>query len=632
MKARQDPAGARFALLSLTAIGVVFGDIGTSPLYALRECFSGPFGVAPTQQNVLGVLSLILWTLILAVTVKYLVLVLRADNQGEGGILALMALVHPEHGPSGGPWGLRRKALVLLGLFGAALLYGDAILTPAISVLSAAEGLEVASPAFEPFVVPLACAVLLGLFIIQRFGTGGVGFLFAPITMVWFLALAYFGIRGILTAPAVLTAASPHYAVAFLAENGRLGFLVLGAVFLVATGGEALYADMGHFGARPIRVTWFAFVLPALLLNYFGQGALLLSSSGAVDNPFYRLIPSSGLYVMVALGTAAAVIASQAVISGAFSLTRQAMQLDYSPRLWVRHTSATEHGQVYLPLVNWTVMAATLWLVLTYQSSSALAAAYGVAVSGTMLITTVIFYVVARELWRWPRRYAFPLLVLLLTMDVAFVAANLTKIGHGGWFPLAVGLLAFTVMTTWRRGQKILARRVEGESLTLSQFLSSAKVHEVRRARGTAVYVTFDPEIVPAVLLRNMSYNRVLHERNVVLAVITEDVPRVAPSRRISVERLGHGFLRLVARYGFMENPQVPDMFDAAKRQGLDVAIHEATFFLGRERILASRRIKGMAVWRERLFAFLVRNARPPAIYYGIPPERIVEWGSHVEI
>jgi len=626
------PRGRYLAVLSLAALGVVYGDIGTSPLYAIRECFHGDYRVPLSHGNILGVLSLIFWALAIVISVKYLIFILRADNRGEGGILALMSLIHPEHGP-GRPAGARwRWTLVALGLFGAALLYGDGMITPAISVLSAVEGLKVATPVFEPYVIPITILILITLFALQRRGTGGVGAIFGPVTLVWFLSLAALGVWGLIQYPAVLLAINPWYAARFFLTNHEAGFLVLGAVVLVVTGGEALYADMGHFGTRPIRLTWFALVLPSLLLNYFGQGALLLSHPEATDNPFYRLAPDWALYPMVVLATAATVIASQAIISGAFSLTRQAIQLGFSPRMEIRHTSAREIGQIYIPEINWVLMVATIGLVLGFRSSSHLAAAYGVAVTTTMVITTIIFYVVTRELWGWKRWLSISLCAAFLFVDLAFFSSSLIKVEHGGWFPLLVALAIYTLMSTWRRGRKILAARLHDRTLAVGQFLQDPALGEFPRVPGTAVFMTGNPYgSIPPALLHNIRHNRVLHERVVLLTVVTEEVPRVDPVDRLEVEALGQGFFRLVAHYGFMESPHVPELLAGVEAPGFDVDPRRVSYFLGREKLIPTAK-PGMAMWREHLFALMSRNAQGATSYYHLPSNQVVELGAQVEI
>jgi KUP system potassium uptake protein len=613
--------------MSLGALGIVYGDIGTSPLYALRECFHGAHGVPPTHANVLGVLSLVFWALIIVVTLKYHVYVLRMDNRGEGGILALMGLVHKETGKRTG----FRRLILPLGLFGAALLYGDGIITPAISVLGAVEGLEVATPAFTKFVVPITIVILVGLFLFQRHGTGRIGSVFGPIMLVWFSTLAILGISGIVRDPSVLAAVNPAHAFHFFARNGFHGFLVLGAVFLVATGGEALYADMGHFGERPIQVDWFGFVGPSLLLNYFGQGALLIHNPEATSNPFYRLAPGWALYPLLILATAATVIASQAIISGAFSLTRQAIQLGYLPRMRVDHTSAREIGQIYVPGVNWALMVACIALVIGFGSSSALASAYGVAVTTTMVITTILAYFAARHVLGWNVAAAMAVTVAFLFADLAFFGANMVKVAHGGWFPLAVAVGVFTLMTTWRRGRQILFDRIQEIGMSDGDFLKSIARHSPPRVSGTAVFMDRTVDEIPLPLLHNLKHNKVLHEKVVLLTIVTEEVPYVSDEEQTEIREVGGGLYRIVARYGFMENPAVPELLANVEIPGVSFDPASTTFFLGRETLLATSR-PGMAIWRERLFSWMVRNAQGAALYFRLPPNRVVELGAQIEL
>ncbi len=618
----------RIATLALGALGIVYGDIGTSPLYALRECFSGPHRVEPTHDNVLGVLSLVFWALIIVVSVKYLVFVMRADNRGEGGILALMALAMQR---KRGEEVKVRPVVVTLGVFGAALLYGDGLITPAISVLSAVEGLSVATPFFEPYVQPLTIIILMGLFLIQRHGTAGIGAIFGPFMLVWFLALAVLGVKELVNYPAVLWAVSPMQAVRFFLQNQGHGFLVLGGVFLVVTGGEALYADMGHFGWRPIRWAWFVLVLPALMLNYMGQGALLLRDPSKASNPFFYLAPTWALYPLVVLATGATVIASQALISGAFSLTQQAIQLGYTPRLEVVHTSAEERGQIYLPGVNLALLVGIILLVLGFKSSSNLAAAYGISVTTTMTITTVLAYVVARERWNVSRAVALPVAGLFLLVDVAFWGANAVKIAAGGWFPLTMALCVFTLMTTWKRGRDILSNRLRGSTLPLKQLLESFGDHPPVRVPGTAIFMTGNPEGTPPALLHNLKHNKVLHEQVMLLTIASEEVPHVPPEERVEVIKLEEGFVRVIARYGFMENPSIPDILKRGREKGLQFNLMGTSFFLGRETLIPSKK-PGMAMWREALFAWMSRNARSATAYFRIPPNRVVELGAQVEL
>jgi KUP system potassium uptake protein len=613
--------------LALTALGVVFGDIGTSPLYALKECFHANHGLAPTPENVLGILSLIFWALILVISVKYLSFILRADNQGEGGIMALTALILPRQTRAQG----NRKLLVILGLFGAALLYGDGMITPAISVLSAIEGLEIATPAVAPFIIPLTVTVLIVLFLAQPHGTGKIGAIFGPLTLVWFVVLALLGVNQIIEQPAVLAAASPHHAARFLLANGWTAFLVLGSVFLVVTGGEALYADMGHFGVRPIRLVWFCLVLPALVLNYFGQGALLLAHPTAVENPFYLLAPHWALIPLVALATAATVIASQAVISGSFSITVQAVQLGFSPRLAVSHTSAKERGQIYVPAVNWLLMVSCIGLVVGFRSSSNLAAAYGFSVTTDMVITTLLFFFVLRERFQWPRWTALLLCGGFLSFDLAFFGANFAKILHGGWFPLLVASLVFTVMSTWKTGRRILYERMQEGSWAIQDFLATIRPSMPQRVSGTAVFMSGNPRIIPSALLHNLKHNRVLHQRIVLLSVITEDVPHVADEKRCTLEEAGEGIFLLLLRYGFMEEPDIPKVLASLEVDGRGFNMMDTTFFLGRETIIPSAK-PGMALWREKLFMLMSRNARTATSFFGLPPNRVVELGMQVEL
>ncbi|WNG43276.1 potassium transporter Kup [Archangium minus] len=618
----------RVATLALGALGIVYGDIGTSPLYALRECFSGSHGVQPTHENVLGVLSLVFWALIIVVSVKYLVFVMRADNRGEGGILALMALAMQR---KRGEEVKVRPVVVTLGVFGASLLYGDGLITPAISVLSAVEGLSVATPFFEPYIQPLTIIILVGLFMIQRHGTAGIGAIFGPFMLVWFLTLAVLGVREMVSYPAVVWAVSPLHAVRFFLHNEGHGFLVLGAVFLVVTGGEALYADMGHFGWRPIKWAWFVLVLPALMLNYMGQGALLLRDPSKASNPFFYLAPSWALYPLVVLATGATVIASQALISGAFSLTQQAIQLGYTPRLEVVHTSAEERGQIYLPGINLALLVGIILLVLGFKSSSNLAAAYGISVTTTMTITTVLAYVVARERWNVSRAVALPVAALFLVVDVSFWGSNLVKIAAGGWFPLLMALFVFTLMTTWKKGRDILANRLRGNSIPLKQLLGSFGDHPPVRVPGTAIFMTGNPEGTPPALLHNLKHNKVLHEQVMLLTIASEEVPHVPPEERVEVIKLEEGFVRVIARYGFMENPSIPDILKRAREKGLQFNLMGTSFFLGRETLIPSKK-PGMAMWREALFSWMSRNARSATAYFRIPPNRVVELGAQVEL
>jgi KUP system potassium uptake protein len=626
MSSTQEHGNKNLYALALGAIGVVYGDIGTSPLYTLKEAF-GPHGVAVSHDNVLGVLSLIFWSLIVVVSVKYATFIMSADNKGEGGIMALTTLAHR---------GVRSSArarwiIMVLGLFGAALFFGDSVITPAISVLSAVEGLGVAAPALNRYVVPVAVLVLIALFSLQRNGTARVARVFAPIMVIWFLTLAALGIMKIVQAPEVIQALNPYYAVEFFIENGRLGFFVLASVVLAVTGAEALYADMGHFGKQPIRRAWFAFVLPALMLNYMGQGALLLEDPSAVTNPFYLLAPPVLLYPMIVLATLAAVIASQAVISGAFSVTRQAIQLGYLPRMEVVHTSRETMGQIYLPWLNRVLLVLTVAVVIGFHSSTNLAAAYGIAVVGTMTIDSFLVFIVARRIWGWTRWRVATLGGLFLVIDLAFLGANLEKVEHGGWFPLVLGVVVFIVMTTWRRGRELVIRELKQGGLALKPFIESIAEHPPLRVPGQAVFLTAQPDAVPHALLHNLKHNKVLHEQNVVLTVEWLETPTAEPEERIELVSLGHEFHQLTLRYGFAEDPDVPDMLAKCEKVGLVFDMMDTTFFLSRESIVATDR-PGMPLWRDRLFAFMQRNALPATAFFQIPGNRLIELGTQVEI
>lgn len=625
---KEAPTGRYLLVLSLATLGVVYGDIGTSPLYALRECFHGPHAITPTPDNILGVLSLIFWSLIIVISIKYLTFVLRADNHGEGGILSLAALATPIK-PSGRT---EKWLLVALGIFGAALLYGDGVLTPAISVLGAMEGLSIATPVMTPFVVPITIVILVGLFLFQKRGTAGVGRVFGPVTLVWFSVLAVLGIAQIFHYPQVVAAVNPYYGFEFFFVNGWHGFVILGSVFLVVTGGEALYADMGHFGIRPIRLAWFTVALPALLLNYFGQGALLLEDPAMAENPFYRLAPSWALYPMIVLATAAAVIASQAVISGAFSLTMQAVQLGFIPRVKILHTSSREFGQIYLPAVNWALMAGCIAIVIGFGTSSRLASAYGVAVTSTMVITTVLFYFVARDRWNWGFIPTAALCATFLIIDLAFFGANIIKVLDGGWFPLGLAALIFTIMVTWKKGRSILQRRVQEETQPLEEFLHGVEYQELKRVPGLAVFMNGNASRTPPAMLHNIEHNKVLHEQVLFVTVKTRPIPYVPEDERAILERLGNGFWRVKIYYGYMEDPNVPRELETLSRPGLILRRSDITYFLGRETIISTRKYSGMARWRERLFALLSKNARSATAYFGIPPDRVVELGEQVEI
>jgi len=627
-----NPTGRRLGILTLTALGVVYGDIGTSPLYALRECFKPEYGLAPTPTNVYGVLSLILWSLILVVSFKYILFIMRADNRGEGGILAMLALILKKDTK-------RRRGrvvLVALGLFGAALLYGDGIITPAISVLGAMEGLEVVSPAFARIVVPLTVVIIIGLFVVQRLGTARVGSAFGPLMLVWFTAIGALGLNQVLRDAHIVAAVNPLWAVRFFQIHGIHAFAVLGAVVLVVTGAEALYADMGHFGRKPIRTAWFWLVLPALLLNYFGQGALILGDPAAAANPFYNLAPRALLYPLIGIATVAAIIASQALISGAFSLTQQCIQLGYCPRMSIVHTSAREYGQIFLPELNAALGFGTLLVVLGFRSSSALGAAYGIAVTGTMTITTILFFVISEYRWQWPMWKAVSLTLLFLVVDLSFLGANAIKVQHGGWVPLAIAGALFLLMTTWKRGRMILRERLKEHAMPLEDFLTSLSTSHVTRVAGTAVFMTSEGAGAPVVLFHHLKHNKVLHDRIILLSIKTAEIPYVSDEDRVSIERLDHGFARVTAQYGFMESPDVKKVMKEVHRQGISAKPMETSFYLGREQLIPVRGARregslSMNIWRKRLFAVMARNAQSAAAFFQLTPNRVVELGTQIE-
>ncbi len=618
---------AGLATLTLGALGVVYGDIGTSPLYAFRETFHGD-RLAVDEANIIGALSLVLWALILIVSVKYLLYVLRADNKGEGGILALTSLVAPRHGAViiG-----RLKWLVLFGLFGTALLYGDGVITPAISVLSAVEGLKVIEPSLESYVIPIAVGILVALFAVQKRGTGAVGKVFGPIVLVWFSVLGLLGITNLVGDLSVLAAFNPLKGLGYLFGNGMAGFLSLGSIFLVVTGGEALYADMGHFGRSPIRAGWFTVALPCLMLNYLGQSALLIGDPEAIENPFFLMGPEWARPFLVALATCATIIASQALISGAFSLTVQAVQLDYLPRLAISHTSASHMGQIYVPIVNWMLMIGSISLVIAFQTSSNLAAAYGIAVTGTMGITTVLMAAFARSTWKWSTAKVLAVTVPLLVIDLAFFGANVAKIPNGGWFPIVVALVIITAMTTWRTGRRLLAERIRRGETPIERFLDDVERDGLPRVPGTAVFLFKGSGAAPPALITNTRHNHVLHERVLLLSVLTADAPVVGPDERAEIEQRGPGVFQVTLHYGFMEEPDVEAALLKLSDDRLPVTADSLTFFLGRETVIASD-IPGMANWRERLFAFQLRSASSAARFFRLPADRVVEVGSQVEI
>jgi KUP system potassium uptake protein len=627
-----NPTGKRLAILTITALGVVYGDIGTSPLYALRACFKPEYGLAPTPYNVYGVLSLFTWSLTLVVSVKYILYVMRADNRGEGGILAMLALIMGKATQHKG----RRAVLIALGLVGAALLYGDGVITPAISVLGAMEGLLVVSPVFERLILPLTLIVLVFLFLFQRVGTAKVGGLFGPLMLVWFGTIATLGFAELLKAPQVLAALNPWYALQFMYEKGWAGFVLLGAVVLAVTGAEALYADMGHFGKRPIRLAWFWLVFPCLLLNYFGQGALILRDSSAVANPFFMLAPRLLLYPLIAVATIAAIIASQALISGAFSLTQQCVQLGYSPRVTIVHTSAHEAGQIYIPEINHALMLSCLVVVLGFKNSTDLGAAYGIAVTGTMAITSVLFIVVATTTWHWPRWQAVLLGSAFLIVDLAFFGANSLKVAKGGWVPLAIAAALFTLMTTWKRGRAILRERLTDITMPVETFLESVGKGTIPRVPGTAVFMTSESGGAPVVLLHHLKHNKVLHEKVILLSIQTVEVPEVRNDERLTTDRRDHGFVLVVARYGFMESPDVKEIMELLRRGGVRSRPLETSYYLGRELLIPLRKPwkkdgLTMNVWRKRLFAVMARNARSAAEFFQLPPNRVVELGTQIE-
>jgi KUP system potassium uptake protein len=613
--------------LVLLATGVVFGDIGTSPLYAIKECVDRDHGVAATSQNLFGIVSLVFWSLTMVVGVKYLTFIMRADNRGEGGILALLALA--PHDEKRDP--VRLGWIAALVIFGAALLYGDGVITPAISVLSACEGLEVATPRLAPVVVPLTVAILIGLFWVQRKGTASIGVIFGPVMVVWFITIAALGVVQIARYPSILGAVQPIYAVRFFADHGWHGFVVLGSVVLVITGGEALYADMGHFGRGPIRIAWISLVMPALLLNYFGQAACIIRDPGAADSPFFAVVPVPMLYPMIALSTLATIIASQALISGAYSLTRQAVQLGFCPRVTIVHTSGHSEGQIYVPEVNIALAIACVWLVLTFKESSALAAAYGIAVTGTMGITSIIYFVVLTKTWKWPVWRAALLVGVFLSFDIPFFAANALKFFQGGWFPIAVALVLFLVMTTWKKGRTILGRELAAKMLPTDLFLADVDEHKPHRVPGAAVFMSSNPQGIPIVLLHHWKHNQVLHEKVILLSVEAETIPEVPEERRVQVKDLGRGFYRVTAHYGFMETPNVPQIMRRASKEGLQCSPGRTSYFLGRETLIATGNTN-MWRWRKTLFSFVSRNARSATQYFGIPPDRVVELGLQITL
>ncbi len=615
-----------FLILALGSLGVVYGDIGTSPLYAMREAVLAAMRKdgAITEVMIHGVLSLIIWSLILVVTVKYVLILLNADNKGEGGTLSLMALAQRAMGKS-------VTVVAVLGMVGAALFYGDAIITPAISVLSAVEGLKVLTPAFEPFVLPLTLVIIIGLFLVQAQGTGRVAAFFGPVTLIWFFAIAIAGLIHIFDQPAVLLAFNPLKAVQFLEHHGVIGLVTLGAVFLAVTGAEALYADLGHFGKRPIQAAWLVIVLPALLLNYLGQGALLLTDPSAIDNPFYRMVPNWALAPMVVMATIATIIASQAVITGAYSLTQQAIQLGLLPRMEIRFTSESHAGQTYLPQVNWMLLAGVIVLVLAFKSSGALATAYGIAVTGTMVVTAVMAIVVMWKYWRWPLWLVLPIMLPLLALDLIFLGANSLKIFEGGWMPLALGAVIFLLMWTWREGSRLLAEKTRLSEVPLKDLVSSLTRRPPPTVAGTAVFLTGDSDSAPTALLHSLKHYKVLHERNVVFTVKSANVPSVPEARRLTVEQLSDRFWRIEATFGYMENPNVPRTLLSLPKDGLSFSMMDTSFFLSRRSVRASK-YQGMPVWQDKLFIMMARNANDASRYFSLPPGRVIEVGSQVTV
>ena len=621
-------AKSRLSTLALAALGVVFGDIGTSPLYTMKEVFAVSHHPVPlTHDNVFGILSLIVWSLIMVVSVKYVAFIMRADNRGEGGIMALLALANRNLA------GNKKKQhlIMLVGILGACMFYADGMITPAISVLSAVEGLEIATPAFKPIIIPFTLVVLFILFWAQSKGTAIVGAFFGPVMLLWFSTLGVLGVINIMHEPLVLKALNPVYGFNFFVNNHWLAFITLGSVVLAVTGTEALYADMGHFGRRSIRLAWFGFVLPALVLNYFGQGALILHDSDAIKNPFYLMAPEWLLYPLVALSTVAAVIASQAVISGAFSVSRQALQLGFLPRMQVQHTSEREQGQIYMPRVNWGLMLAVMVLVIGFGSSGNLAAAYGIAVTGDMVITTLLAGVVFHGIWGWSWLRTGLLMALFLTIDVAFFSANVLKIPDGGWFPLLMGIVIFTLMTTWKTGRSLLFNRLKSEAMALEPFIEAIGGHPPTRVPGTAIFMTPNPQGVPHAMLHNLKHNKVLHEKVVFLTVKVEDFPHTQPEDRVEVEKLPHEFYRVMVRYGFKDDPNLPQDLELCAAQGLTLEPLDTSFFIGKETLIAARKSE-MAYWREKLFIGMFRNADSVTNHFKLPPNRVVELGAQVTL
>jgi len=614
-------------LLSLSALGIVYGDIGTSPLYALRECFYGHHSIIANQDNVLGVLSLIFWSLIIIISIKYVIIVMRADNDGEGGILALMTLARPSESKKGWKYFL----ILTLGLFGAALLYGDGIITPAISVLSAVEGLTIATPFFDPYIIPLTIFILVLLFSVQSKGTGGVGKIFGPITFIWFISIALLGLISIMKNPGVMKAVNPYYAVNFFIQNGFHGFVILGSVFLVVTGGEALYADMGHFGKAPIKLAWFCLVLPCLLLNYFGQGALILDNPSAVENPFYYLAPEWALYPLVILATFATVIASQALISGAFSITFQALQLGYLPRMKILHTSEDERGQIYIPQLNWILLIATIGLVLGFRSSSNLAAAYGIAVTTTMVITTILLSIAMVKLWKWSKLAVVLVTSFFLVIDLSFWGANMLKVFQGGWVPLTMGVLIYLMMTTWQKGRKNVLEKIRQQTMSLENFVTEFLSIRLIAIPGTAVYMSSSSNGTPPPLILNIKHNRLLHKQVIILTIKFHKVPHIKIEERVQIEQPTEGFYRVIANYGFMDITNIQQIIELLEKQGIKIKMENTTFFLGRETLIPNPK-KGIRMLRDKIFILMSNNAQRATDFFNIPPNRVFEVGTQVEL
>ncbi|MBS1551174.1 MAG: potassium transporter Kup [Bacteroidetes bacterium] len=614
-------------LLTLSALGIVYGDIGTSPLYAMKECFHGPHAITANEANVLGILSLIFWSLIIIISVKYILIVMRADNDGEGGILALMSLVSANEKKTS----FKYIFIITIGLFGAALLYGDGIITPAISVLSAVEGLKRASPLFEPYIIPLTVVILVSLFSVQSKGTAGVGKIFGPITLIWFLTIAVLGFSSVFKHPDVLMAINPYFAVNFFIENGFQGFVILGSVFLVVTGGEALYADLGHFGKTPIKLAWFYLVLPCLLINYFGQGALILSNPKAIENPFYYLAPDWALYPLVLLATVATVIASQALISGAYSITFQALQLGFLPRIRILHTSEDERGQIYIPQLNWFLLISTVALVLGFKSSSNLAAAYGIAVTSTMVITTVLLSVAMVKLWKWSKPIVFIVISFFLFIDLSFLGANILKILHGGWVPLTMGAVIYFFMTTWHNGRKNLLEKIHEQTLSIENFVTEFLSIRMIAIPGTAIYMSSSTTGTPPPLIKNITHNRLLHKQVVILTIKFQKVPHIRTEERIQIEQPTEGFYRVIANYGFMDKTNIQQIIDLLDKQGVKIKMEKTTFFLGRETLIpTNKNLFGMI--RDKIFILMSNNSQRATDFFNIPPTRVYEVGTQVEL